>query len=125
MSVFEYPFGVGTPGGSRFDQIDGLVDTGSAYTWVPGSILERLGVPRAYRRPFQLADGRIVDRELGQTWVRLDGQTLIRLVVFGDEGSRPLIGADTLQGFSLAADPVNHRLVPVPGLAVTPLDPRS
>jgi hypothetical protein len=32
------------------------------------------------------------------------------------EGSEPLHGVFTLEGFGLAADPVNRRLIPVPGL---------
>ncbi len=47
------------------------------------------------------------------------GQTLPTLVVFGDEGSIPLLGAYTLEGFGLAADPINRRLVPVRGLAMS------
>jgi len=38
------------------------------------------------------------------------------IVIFGEPGSEPLLGAFTLEGFRLAADPVNRRLVPVPGL---------
>jgi len=37
-------------------------------------------------------------------------------VVFGDEGVEALLGAATLETFSLAMDPVRRRLVPVPGL---------
>ena len=40
------------------------------------------------------------------------------LVVFGDEGSRPLLGVVTLEEFSLGVDPVNGRLTRVRGLAM-------
>ncbi len=40
------------------------------------------------------------------------------MVLFGDEGSLPLLGAYTLEGFGLAADPVGKRLIPVPGYAL-------
>jgi predicted aspartyl protease len=46
----------------------------------------------------------------------VNGQAEIRLVVFGNEGEEPLIGADTLEGLLLSVDPVKHRLVPAPGL---------
>jgi hypothetical protein len=36
--------------------------------------------------------------------------------VFGDRDSEPLLGVFTLEGFGLATDPVNRRLLPVPGL---------
>ncbi len=53
---------------------------------------------------------------MAETRVRLNGQTRTTLVVFGEEATLPLLGAYTLEGFGLAADPVNRRLVPVPGL---------
>jgi predicted aspartyl protease len=46
----------------------------------------------------------------------VNGQAEIRLVVFGNEGEEPLLGADTLEGLLLSVDPVKHRLVPTPGL---------
>jgi predicted aspartyl protease len=94
------------------------VDTGASYTWVPRDVLERLGVSPRLRRQFELADGAVIQRELAETPMRLNGEVLTRLVVFGDEGSLPLLGADTLEGFSLAPDPVNRRLIPVRGFAM-------
>jgi hypothetical protein len=32
------------------------------------------------------------------------------------KGGEPLLGAFTLEGFGLGVDPVNRRLIPVPGL---------
>lgn len=40
------------------------------------------------------------------------------IVVFADEGRPSLLGAYTLEGFGLAPDPVNRRLIPVRGLAM-------
>ncbi len=37
-------------------------------------------------------------------------------MIFGPEGTTPLLGATTLQTFHLGVDPVEQRLVPVPGL---------
>jgi len=41
---------------------------------------------------------------------------IITLVVFGEPEAPALLGAYTLEGLRLAADPVSRRLVPVPGL---------
>ena len=40
------------------------------------------------------------------------------LVVFAGNGDAVLLGAYTLEGFALAPDPVNQRLVRVRGLAM-------
>jgi hypothetical protein len=37
------------------------------------------------------------------------------IVVFGTPGSDPILGVVTLEEFRLAADPVNRRLISVPG----------
>ena len=65
---------------------------------------------------FQLADNRIVEYEVGEARVRLDGRQRTTLVVFGAEEASPLLGATTLQLFNLAADATRERLVTVPAL---------
>ncbi len=108
---------VGDPEGSRWEAVSALADSGSSYTWLPAPFLERLGVARARQLEFETADGRIISRDVGRTWARIDGRSVITLIVFGDEGSAPLLGAYTLEGLLLAVDPVNRRLVPVRALA--------
>ena len=93
-----------------------LVDTGASYTSVPATLLQRLGVPVRDQVTFILADGRQILRDVGRTWIRIDGKSEITLVVFGDEDSTALLGAYTLQGLLLGVDSPNERLVPVPGL---------
>jgi predicted aspartyl protease len=83
---------------------------------MPASLLSRLGVVPFSTRAFLLANGTRIERDFGQTWVRLDGEHAISPVVFGDEGAMPLLGALTLEVFSLGIDPVNQRLIPVDSL---------
>jgi hypothetical protein len=63
-----------------------------------------------------LADGREVRYPVAWVRVRLDERTQPTLVVCGDSGTEPLLGAFTLEGFGLGVDRVNRRLIPVPGL---------
>ncbi len=116
MGTFDVAIDIGDPSGQRFEPLQALVDTGATYTVVPAPILERLGVQRHARDRFVLADGRGVDLDFGQTWVRVDDRTVITLVVFGEPDSRTLLGAYTLEGVRLAPDPVRRRLVPVAAL---------
>ena len=94
------------------------MDTGASFTWVPRELLQRLGVTVQARWEFELANGQVIDRDVAETIVRYNGETRTTIVVFGDEGSSPLLGAYALEGFHLAADPLNGRLVPVRGLAM-------
>ncbi len=117
MGTFSVTLDVGSADRRTFRQVEALVDTGATFTWLPASILRDLGHEPIMRRPFDLADGRVVEREIGEVPVRLNGQLLSTLCVFGDEDSQPLLGAVTLEQFLLAPDPVHKQLVPVHGLA--------
>ena len=86
-------------------------------------MLERLGVEPQFQREFETADGRVVERDMAVTMVRWDSTTRPTLVVFSEEGDAILLGAYTMEGFSLAPDPVNRRLVRVRGLAMGASEP--
>jgi len=129
VGTFRVTIEIGDPRGERYEAMEALVDTGATYTWIPRSALERLGVTPAFRFPFVLADGRQIEREMAETRIRLNGRSRTTLVVFGDEGTQPLLGAYALEGLGLAPDPVNRRLIPVPGLLmasqISPLAPSA
>lgn len=118
MGTFRATFELGDPSAARWEAVDAIVDTGASYTWAPREILRRLGIGPQFRREFATADGRIIERDMAVAMARWNGQVLPTLVVFGDEGSQPLLGAYTLEGFGLAPDPVNRRLISVRGLAL-------
>ncbi len=116
MGTFKVKLEIGDPQGRRWETVEALVDTGASFSMVPRPLLERLGIIPQEKVPFQLADGRSIQCDVAQTQVRIDGRIRTTLVVFGESGTDPLLGAYTLEGFLLAPDPVNRRLLPVPGL---------
>jgi predicted aspartyl protease len=118
MGSFNVRFDIGNPTGDNWTTLDGLVDPGSTYTWVPRDRLERLSIRPQFTREFETADGRVIARDLAVAMARLAGQTLPTLVVFADEGDSVLLGVVTLEEFGLGVDTVNRRLVPVRGLAM-------
>lgn len=116
MGTFRVPIEIASLDGNRYERFEALVDTGASHTCVPRDRLERLGVQPEEPWPFVLADGREMICDVAWARIRIGGKPQPTIVVFGDEGSEPLLGAFTLEGFRLAVDPVSHRLVPVPGL---------
>lgn len=114
---FRVPIQVARRDSDRFAHLTALVDTGSTYTWVPRDVLKGLGVAPEHEWPFELADGREVRYGVAWIQIRLEGREDPTLVVFGPVGTEPILGAFTLEGFLLAADPVNERLISVRGLA--------
>ena len=80
-----------------------LVDTGSDYTWIPSSLLERVGVQREKKDlPFVMANGQSITRSVGFAIIRLDKYFTIDEVVFAEKGDLPLLGARKL----MAAGPL-------------------
>jgi clan AA aspartic protease len=95
-----------------------LVDTGSAYTWVPGKIIRELGLAPFDQYKFVMANGEEIKRDRAEAVIRLDGRVLHTICVLAEGTDQTLLGAYTLEGFALSVDPVRKRLVPIPALPV-------
>ena len=89
-----------------------LVDTGAEATWLPREVLESLGVVPEGREQYQMADGRVLERELGYVIVHVAGKRTSDDVVFAEPGDLSLLGARSLEGLNLRVDPRAKRLVP-------------
>ena len=113
VSVFHYPVEIGDASGERFELRNPLVDTGALYSQFPGPLLERLGHRADASRSFRLGDGTLIERRIGDVPVRINDEVRTVVCVFGEEGSLELLGATTMEAFSLAPDPVNETLIPV------------
>ncbi len=103
---------------SRSAEVELLVDTGAVISFVPREILEGLGVPKQFRRVFQLASGQTIERDVGLAFFRWDAHVCGAPVVFGEPNDARLLGVTALEGMSLQVDPVGKTLRPVPTLAV-------
>ena len=111
MGTFTHSFEVGPSPTGPFAIVEAVVDTGASYTQLPSSVLERFGIIPAEQAQFTLADGRTVTRGIVELYVRLDGRVRATVCIVGNGAAPPLLGAYTLEGFGLTADPVNKRLV--------------
>jgi len=89
-----------------------LVDTGSEYTWVPSSKLEKIGVTREKKDlRFVMANGSVVTRSVGFAIIRVGKEFTIDEVVFAEPGDMVLLGARTLEGLNLTVDSAHKKLV--------------
>ena len=112
MGTFSQTLRLESLDGERSVEVDALVDTGASYTVVPANLLKELGVEPIGTVRLALADGRPVVYDIGRAEATVDGRTERTLVAFGEDGTRPLLGAYTLEGLRLAVDPSEGRLVP-------------
>jgi predicted aspartyl protease len=88
-----------------------LVDTGSEYTWVPATTLEKLGVEREKKDVPLIANGQQITRNVGFAIIRLDKYFTVDEVVFAEKGDLLLLGARTLEGLNLRLDSRAKKLV--------------
>jgi clan AA aspartic protease len=91
-----------------------LVDSRAVYSLVPRTDLEAIGIQPHSRRRFILANGEEVERDIGSAIFEYQGERGDSLVIFGEEGDSPLLGATTLDGFGLILDPFRRELKPLP-----------
>jgi predicted aspartyl protease len=89
-----------------------LVDTGSEFTWVPGTVLEQLGIAPEMTQRFVIADGRHLERPVGIAIVHAGGMKAPDYVVFGEPTDMVILGARTLEGMNVRVDALRKQLVP-------------
>jgi predicted aspartyl protease len=98
---------------TRFVDVDMVVDSGAIYSIVPASMLRRIGVAPRETKPFALANGESVRRELGDVRYEIEGCTGAAPVIFGRRGDASLLGVVTLEALGLRLDPLRRRLRPL------------
>ena len=108
MGLTKATFRVRGPRGSAAVEL--IVDTGSVYTWLPGRILEGLGVRKADRIRFLTIEGRRVLRSVGEVLVEYNGTRRHCVVVFGKPGDAQVLGATALENLALEVDPAARKL---------------
>ncbi len=97
----------------KFKELDLIVDTGAIYTVISRRILEELEIKPIGKRRFKLANGEVIEREVGIC--RIDYKDLFThsIVVFGEETDMQILGVTTLEELGLQVDPVSGELKPM------------
>ena len=89
-----------------------LVDAGSEFTWFPKEVLSQVGVDvRKHDLQFVMANGDIIERDVGYAIIRVNGFETVDEIVFAQPGDLSLLGAHTLEGFGAVVDARSKRLV--------------
>ncbi len=102
----------------KAEEFEVFVDTGAAFSWVSRARLQRLGIGPSRRMPFRTIDGRVLERDLAIAYVATDGYSAPDMVVMAEPGEMEVMGAHSIEGLGLAADPVQRKLVPTVMLAL-------
>jgi clan AA aspartic protease len=91
-----------------------LVDTGATDTFLPASVLRKLGIQPSARRSYELADGTEQDLPIGFGVIEVLGRAAGGTLVFAGEKEEPLLGVTVLESTGLWLDPQHERLIPRP-----------
>jgi predicted aspartyl protease len=113
MGTFRTTIGVEHPArrGTIIRVPNVIVDTGAEATWIPRAVLESLSVAAERTEMYQLADGRLLEREVGYVIVHVAGKATSDDVVFAENGDLLLLGARSLEGLNLRVEPRTKQLV--------------
>ena len=82
-----------------------LVDTGASDTMAPASELQRIGIEPVGRLTYELADGTLHEYAFGLAQIEFMGEVTAGRVIFGPEGTEPILGVVALQSVGIVVDP--------------------
>lgn len=100
-----------------------IVDTGAEVSWINGDTLRRAGVEvRKSAQRYYMANGEVIERDVGYAIIRAQGFETIDEVVFAHEGDLQLLGARTIEGFHAKVDLEQKRLVAGGPIIAAPTD---
>lgn len=95
-----------------------LVDMGAIYSVVPSGDLKHLGIEPYSKEQFTLANGEVVERDVGDAIFEIHNKKRASPVVFGQKGDSNLSGMLTLESLGFFIDPLKRQLRPLPMLLV-------
>ena len=99
--------------------IEAIVDTGAELSWLPAALLQGVGIVPRRKRSFLTANQQLLQRDVGFVIVAAEGFETVDEVVFAEAGDMTLLGVRSLEGFGVSVDPIGHRFLATPTLAVS------
>ena len=87
-----------------------LVDTGAIDCMAPADELEKIGIQKEGKSVYELANGEVVEYELGFARIVFMGQETVSQVIFGPQDVEPILGVVVLENLGFMVDPVSKQL---------------
>lgn len=95
-----------------------LIDSGAVYSVAPATVLRELAIQAEDKQTFALANGDVIEREVGTALFSYEGRRRGAPIVFGEPGDADIVGVVTLEALGLILDPLKRELRPLPMLLV-------
>ncbi len=93
-----------------------LVDTGATDTLAPAIELHKAGIRPIGKTVYELANGSVVEYEFGLAQIEFMGEVTAGRVIFGPDGSEPLLGVTALESVGILVDPAGKTLKRLPAI---------
>lgn len=93
-----------------------LVDTGATDSLVPAADLKRIGVQPVGRNAYELANGKVEEYEFGLAEIVIMDEVTAGRVIFGPDGSEPILGVTALESVGITIDPATRTLRKLPAI---------
>jgi clan AA aspartic protease len=87
-----------------------LVDTGAVDCLAPAKALRKAGIKPEGKNVYEPADASPVELEYGFARISLLGEETFTPIVFGPDGSEPILGVLALEGLGISVDPKTRSL---------------
>ena len=100
------------PSASFAKALRALIDTESLFTWIPGHVLEDLGIMRRQPITFVTPEGEQFSRLAGYAFLTTSGAQTVDTVIFAEPGDPTLLGGRALAGMNLTPDAKEKALLP-------------
>lgn len=101
---------IGNFGSKNWYDAKFLVDTGAMDAMAPASELRRVGIEPAGKREYELANGEIQEYEFGHAELMFMNEFIVTSIIFGPEGSEPILGVMALEAAGYLVDPKNQTI---------------
>jgi clan AA aspartic protease len=93
-----------------------LVDTGATDTMAPASKLRKIGIKPVGKKVYELADGRRLELSYGNAVIEFLGEITATRVIFGPEGTEPILGVTILESCGIVVNPKDQTLKRLPAV---------
>jgi clan AA aspartic protease len=100
-----------------------LVDTGATDSMAPTSELKAAGIKAVGKIVYELADGTRKEMSYGLATIEFMGDTTAGRVIFGPEGTEPILGVTALESTGIELNPKDHTLKRLPAIPLKAIIP--
>jgi len=87
-----------------------LIDTGASDPMVPADDLRKIGIEPTGKRAYEMANGQWAEFEVGEARFSFCEETFPIRVIFGPDGTEPILGVIALESAGFMVDPTNQTL---------------